>query len=287
MEKFVLSTDSCCDDLKSVLKKNNIAYIAMAYIFEEEVFEDHFDSLQDYDDFYEEMKKGKHFTTTALNPFQLKSYFEEILKEKNKDIIHVALSSGLSGTCQVAKNVAEELNKSYKNKVYIVDSLSATQVQNFILNYAIKLRDKGETAQQAFNNIQNFIPKIKTYFFLNNLETLKKGGRISGAQAVMAKIVQLKPILKFSPKGELEVVEKVLGTKKAIRTLLDYYLKFFDEKSDMPIYLTYAGSAEGAVELKRMLEDKINTSNIVIKPVGPVIGSHTGPSLTGIIFAGK
>lgn len=287
MAKFTLSTDSCCDELKSNLKKNGIHYIAMSYILGDDIFDDHFDSMQDYINFYNDMKSGKNYTTTKLNPYQVKEYFEDILKKKDMDIVHITLSSGLSGTYEATKSAADEINKDSKRKIYVIDSLSATQGQNFILNYAKKMCDEGATAQETAKKLEEIAKNLRVYFFLNDLETLKRGGRISGAQAVMAKIMQLRPVLTFNSKGELEVVEKVIGSKKATRTLLDYYIDIVDPSYDVPVYLTYSGFPDGVNELRGLLEEKLGLTNIIIKPVGPVISSHTGPALTGIIFIGK
>lgn len=287
MEKFILSTDSCCDELKSNLKKDKISFIPMSYISDEEIYEDHFDSLQEYKNFYDEMKKGKVFSTTGLNHFQMQEYFEKLLEENKKDIIHITLSSGLSCTYQVTKDVADEINKTSKYKFYILDSLSATQGQNFLLNYAKRLRDNGKEAKSAFEEMEGIVKRIDAYFFLSDLEALKRGGRINGAQAVMAKIMQLSPILRFNSKGELEVVEKVIGVKKAIRSLFDKYSENVTPNHDMPIYLTFAGDFDSASELRTLIEEKTGITNIIIKPVGPVVSSHTGPALTGITYLRK
>lgn len=287
MGKFILSTDSCCDELKSNLSRNKICFIPMCYICDGELYEDHFDSVEEYKCFYDEMKKGKVFSTTGLNPFQVKEYFEDILKKYNKDILHITLSSGLSGTYQVTKDVADEINKTSNNKVYVFDSLSATQGQNFLLNYARILRDDLKDAETSFNILQGISKRLRVHFFLSDLETLKRGGRINGAQAVMAKIMQLRPILKFNLKGELEVTEKVIGAKKANRTLLDIYLRDADTESIVPIFLAFSGDMNNVNELRSLIEEKTGLTNIICNPVGPVICSHTGPSLTCIIFLGK
>lgn len=287
MEKFVLSTDSCCDELKSNLKRDNICFIPMSYISGDEVYEDRFDSFEEYLSFYEEMKQGKTFSTTGLNHFQVREYFEKILAENEKDIVHVALSSGLSCTYQVTKDVADELNKTSKHKIYVLDSLSATQGQNLLICYLKKLRDEGKTAEIAYTQAQDAVKKLRVHFFLTDLETLKRGGRINGAQAVMAKIMQLRPVLRFNTKGELEVIEKIIGSKKATRSLLDTYLENVDLESGMPAYIPFTGDLINANELISLIEEKTGMTNVIAKPVGPVVASHTGPSLTGIIFFGK
>lgn len=287
MEKFVLSTDSCCDELKSNLAKNKICFIPMCYICDGELYEDHFDSLEEYKYFYDEMKKGKRFSTTGLNPFQLKKYFEKILEENNKDILHISLSSGLSGTYGVTQSVADEINKNSKNKIYVLDSLSATQGQNYLLNYAKILRDNLNDAETSFNILQSTAKKLRVHFFLSDLETLKQGGRINGAQAMMAKMMQLRPILRFNVKGELEVTEKVIGSKKAIQNLFNFYQRDFDPDFNMPIFLVFAGDTNNVNDLRSLIEERTGLTNIISNPVGPVICSHTGPSLVGIIFMGK
>lgn len=286
MENFVLSTDTCCDELKSNLTKNHIRYIPMCYISNGEIHEDTFDSAEEYKFFYDEMKKGKVFSTTGLNPFSLKEYFLKILSEENKDIVHISLSSGLSGTYSNAVQVANEINDASENKVYIIDSLSATQGQNAILCLATILRDEGKSAKEAFEILSEKAKTLSVTFFLSDLETLKRGGRISGAQAVMAKVIQLRPILKFNEEGKLQVIEKVMGSKKALIVLLSK-LKNFNSSLKVPVFIPYAGDITNALELRKMIEERFGFTNVIIGPVGPVICSHTGPSLTGIMFFEK
>ena len=287
MEKFILSTDTCCDELKSNLTKNKIEYIKMSYICEGEIYEDNFDSADEYKYFYDEMKKGKVYSTTGLNPFQLKEYFQAILKKSKLDILHVSLSSGLSLTCNVALQVANEINETSKNKIYILDSKSATQGQNAILCYATLLRDCGKTAKETKDILDKEIQRLNVSFFLGDLEALKRGGRISGAQAAIAKMIQLRPVLKFDQNGQLQVIEKAMGSKKAIRSLFDRFAKKHDPSSPIPIFLTYAGDPANMNELRGLIEERFGITNIIIGPVGPVICSHTGPSLTGIIYLEK
>ena len=285
-EKFCLSTDTCCDELKSTLKKNRIDFIKMCYISDGEIYEDNFDSLEEYKYFYDEMKKGKMFSTTGLNPYQLKEFFTEILERNKKDLIHISLSSGLSGTCSVAKSVAEEINQTSKYKIYVLDSLSATQAQNALLCYARMLREQGKTAEEAMEILEQATKKLRVEFFLGDLEALKRGGRIGGAQAMIAKVMQLRPVLKFDEEGKLQVIEKAIGSKRAIRSLLDR-LKNYNPSSPIPIYLAYSGDVENALELRKLIETKYGIMNTILGPVGPVICSHTGPSLTGLIFVKK
>ncbi|MCI5797296.1 MAG: DegV family protein [Firmicutes bacterium] len=286
MSKFILSTDTCCDDFKSHLKQDNIEYITMSYICEDEVLHDEANSFEDYENFYNEMRNGKVFSTTGLNVFEVREYFEYLLKKYNSDILHICLSSGLSGTYNIVQSVADELNENSENKIYVFDSLCATQPQNILVQYAKGLRDKEMSANEAMEALNNEIQHFMIYFFLNDLDALKRGGRISGIQAMMGKALQLRPLLTFDSEGKLRVIEKIMGTKKAIKTLMDKLVDQYDENAEFPITLAYAG--ENYVnELKNLVLSKFPNAQINIGPVGPVIASHTGPALTAIIFHSK
>ena len=286
MSKFILSTDTCCDDFKSHLKQDNIEYITMSYICEDEVLHDEANSFEDYENFYNEMRNGKVFSTTGLNVFEVREYFEYLLKKYNSDILHICLSSGLSGTYNIVQSVADELNENSENKIYVFDSLCATQPQNILVQYAKGLRDKEMSANEAMEALNNEVQHFMIYFFLNDLDALKRGGRISGIQAMMGKALQLRPLLTFDSEGKLRVIEKIMGTKKAIKTLMDKLVDQYDENAEFPITLAYAG--ENYVnELKNLVLSKFPNAQINIGPVGPVIASHTGPALTAIIFHSK
>lgn len=286
MSKFILSTDTCCDDFKSHLKQDNIEYITMSYICEDEVLHDEANSFEDYENFYNEMRNGKVFSTTGLNVFEVREYFEYLLKKYNSDILHISLSSGLSGTYNIVQSVADELNENSENKIYVFDSLCATQPQNVLVQYAKSLRDTEMSASEAMEALSNEVQHLMVYFFLNDLDALKRGGRISGIQAVMGKALQLRPLLTFDSEGKLRVIEKIMGTKKAIKTLMDKLVEQYDENAEFPITLAYAG--ENYInELKNLVLSKFPNAQINIGPVGPVIASHTGPALTAIIFHSK
>lgn len=286
MSKFILSTDTCCDDFKSHLKQNNIEYITMSYICEDEVLHDEANSFEDYENFYNEMRNGKVFSTTGLNVFEVREYFEYLLKKYNSDILHISISSGISGTYNIVQSVADELNENSENKIYVFDSLCVTQPQNVLVQYAKSLRDKEMSASEVMEALNNEVQHLLTYFFLNDLDALKRGGRISGIQAMMGKALQLRPLLTFDSEGKLRVIEKIMGTKKAIKTLMDKLVEQYDENAEFPITLAYAG--ENYInELKNLVLSKFPNAQINIGPVGPVIASHTGPALTAIIFHSK
>lgn len=146
---FNLSSDSCVDELKDKLLQNNIHVIPMTVIAGDETFKDDFSSLDEYEDFYNQLNQGKVFKTASLNSVEVEEHFLNLLQQE-KDIIHISLSSGLSVTCNVVKEVAEKLNAKNKNKIYVLDSLSATQGQKLLLHLGQQFRDEGMVAHEAF-----------------------------------------------------------------------------------------------------------------------------------------
>lgn len=282
MDKFTLSTDSGCDEFKTDLKRMNINYIPLVYIEGEETHIDDFSTIEDYNFFYNELKLGKQFKTAGLNPYDLEKYFLSLLEE-GKDVIHISLSSGISGTCGIARHVAQELNATHENKIYIIDSKSATGGQNLVLGWARKLRDEGVEAKDAVVELENVVRRLNVGFYVGDLDHLKRGGRISALAATVGKMLQLRPLLEFDKEGKLQVIDKVIGTKKAIMKLADRLTKN-GVVAGTPIYITCSGNFAQVGELKNLIEAKVENPTIIVNFLGPVIGSHTGPDLLAIMF---
>jgi len=282
--QFIISTDTCADEMKSFYVENHIYYLPMRFICDNVEKEDDFNSEEKYKDFYERQNAGKQFSTSASNLEEFQAFFKNILEKEKKDIVHFCLSSGLSGTCQNAKMVAEEINQTSKNKVFVIDSLTATSAISILLRCAMEYRDKGMSAKEAYEQSLNNLKHTSASFFLTDLDTLRKGGRISGASAVIGKLANIRPCLIINAEGKLEVVAKVIGTKKAVQFLEDR-LKLYDGVS--PIFIVYAENEALANEMMERLKIQYPKANIQKKLLGPVICSHTGPSLIGLGFQTK
>ncbi|MGI5842210.1 MAG: DegV family protein [Christensenellales bacterium] len=282
---FIISSDSCLDEFKEITHKEQIHVIPMTVITEEETFKDDFSSLEQYDNFYKEIGEGKIFKTASLNSFELEEHFTNLLKQ-DKDIIHFSLSSGLSVTYNVTKEVAERLNQNNNRKIYVVDTLSATQGQNLLVKYAIKLRDENVFPHEAYNKLVEVVKHLDVAFFVTDFDCLKRGGRVSGAQAVVGKLVGIRPVLDFDTVGKLRVVSKVIGNKKALAALCSR-LENYDEEMGLPFFITHTGNFDVAQELTAMVKEKYPNAPILEKYIGPTIGSHTGQGALGLVFLGK
>jgi DegV family protein with EDD domain len=288
MNSVIISSDSCVDELKSTLKEKQVEYIPMVYILEKE-YQDHFDSQEEYDHFYKLMKEGAMPTTSMLNSEEVETYFERMIKEHNCDIVHLSLSSGLSGTYDNTLLASKKVMEKYpNNKIYVVDSLSATQGQNLLLHYALKQKEKGKTAGGIFNDLQEVKHHLQHWVFISDLFHLRRGGRISSAKAVIGSMLQTKPILTMTSEGKLDSKEVAMGTKKAIKMLYEKLAKFgYDDTNNHPIYIAHSDSLEEAEQLKKLILKHYDNATVQIKNIGPVIGSHTGPGAVAVLFFGK
>lgn len=288
MSNFLLSTDKCCDELASELKARQIEYIPIAYICEEKIVYDNFTSDDEYVNFYNNTLANNKVTTSGLNFGEVEEYFVNLLKKYNTDIVHICLSSGLSGTYSTVCMVAEELNKTNANHIYVIDSKSATVGEGLLVLKAEKLRDQGLSAKETSEQLENFVKHISASFYVPDLNTLKRGGRISGVAFVVAKLIQMKPYLEIDANGELKVVQKIIGAgnKKAISVMAERLKNTIDETEDLPVIIVKTTDDKAAEDLKAEVQ-KYTTKPIIIRHMGPVISAHTGQGTLGIVYAQK
>lgn len=287
MEKFTLATDSCCDEYKSNLEKMNIPYLPLSYMEDEHVYYDDFSSAEDYKSFYDDLMTGRLYKTAGANPYDTEVMLQDLIDTRKKDVVFVSLSSGLSGSFNVVKGVAEKLNQTNQNKIYVVDSKSATQGQRIILNLARKFRDDGIDAERATQLLEEATKNLDVHFFVSDIDFLKRGGRINPLQAMFGKLMQLRPMLKFDEEGKLNVIDKIIGTKKAIRYLAQKCIERYDPTSGFAVYIAHTCNMESVYELKALLNKHFSDLNVIVGHIGPVVGSHTGPNALGILFFKK
>lgn len=286
MYQFVLSTDTTCDVFKSELKKDQIEYIPMCFICDGEIHYDEFDSEQEYLDFYKSITDGKMYSTTGLNQMEVEEYFTRLLETYQQDIVHLCLSSGLSMTCGLVKSVAKELNEKNEHKIYVVDSLSATIGSKYLLEFLKKFRNEGMDALKAYSEINHLIEYLDVSFYVTDLDCLKRGGRVSGAAAMIGKMLSIRPMIDIDPEGKLRVIGKPMGDKKAIKALVDRFMDRYNKEMHPPVLIAYTDNLPLAEELEKTILNFDSTIQVVKGMVGPVIGSHTGGGLLGLGYFG-
>ncbi len=281
MYKFTLSTDSTCDLYHDFIAENDIKFVSLTFTVEKDgVMEDRLDQFTEYRqyvEFYNELRGGAFSRTSMLNYESHYTHFLKLAEEGAEDVVHFTISSGLSPTKDVAAKAAAEVKKQYpKFEVYVVDPLTATVGQGALVRIALDCRNKGMTAEETHQYCTSLRLHIQHYIVADDLNYLKRGGRVSAAAAAIGGVLGIKPIISFDRDGKLFVLDKVRGVKKAIS-----YIKAKLEKeapSDLKaVYIVHTDNEPAANELAAYVRERFGFEpNVSI--MGPVIGSHVGPN---------
>ena len=250
------------------------------------------DKELDWKEFYAMMREqGKMPTTSQINPAEAKEYFEEYIKT-DKEILHLAFSSGLSGTCGNMRMAAEEIMEEHPDvKIVVVDSLCASMGEGLFVHKAVKLRDQGksleETAAWLNENVQNFVH----VFTVDDLFHLYRGGRVSKTAAVIGTLVSIKPKLHVDSEGHLIVIGKVRGRKKSLSALVDYMEEKMgsrvQENKDDYVFISHGDALEDAEYVRDQIRERFGMEHFMINHIGPTIGAHSGPGTIALFFMGK
>lgn len=292
MSKFIVSVDSSADLLADYLKEYHIYCIIMKRVQNGKEIGQIFNSDEDFDNFYEEIKNGALPSTTQLNSYELEQYFEDIIqKEKEGDIIHIALSSGLSGTCDNARVTADEINKRLSGrKIYVIDSLIATGGIAMLADKAVEMRDQGKTTHETVKRIEEMRDCQQGWVIVTNLFHLKRGGRISSIKAALGTLLGVRPIITITKAGRLAIETTIKGSKKAIQFVLDKIenngIKVRPNFSDTPLYILRTSKSDLYTEFLQSIKTKYPNNKIKEMVVGPIIGTHLGDGCAAVIFEG-
>lgn len=281
MALFDVSSDSTCDLKKPQREERNIWFVPLTFTMEKdgniEEGLDNFSKEEEYVAFYEKVSAGYFPRTAKLNYEAHFEHFTKMAEAGVKDVLHFTISSGLANTITITRQAAADVKAKYPDfNVYAVDPLTATIGQGMLALLAADCRDEGMTAKDAYDYIMEARNRIQHCIIPSDLFYLKKGGRVSGASAVMGTMLNIKPMLVFDPEGKLKTVEKCKGMKKAFARVLDHMAKApMDEKKIAVV--VHTNNEKGAQELASLIEAKTGVKPLVTI-MGPVIGSHVGPA---------
>lgn len=283
----VFFTDTDCEMWFTDAEELKMNVIGMPYTINGQEYVYDFGKNTDFEAFYNEMSNGKIATTSALNTQDYLNYFEPVFKN-GEDVFYVHFSSKLSCTFDSMHKALEILKEKYpKRKLIEFDTLSISVGAGIQAIEACKLHNSGASDKQVLEFLKSFREKIGVYFYVDSLQYLRRGGRISAVSNVMGTILNIKPILTVTNDGKLEKLTVVKGRKKAVDYLFE---KFESEYLDDVKYEVYVLDACNK-QTGDMLAEKIRLSgkNVKIRrfEIGPVIGAHAGPGTVGVIFVKK
>ncbi|WP_350344456.1 DegV family protein [Proteinivorax tanatarense] len=286
MKKPLIMTDSCCDLPISIVEEYDIPVILLNFNFKGESYEDDFGQTIGYELFYDEVRKGEMPTTSQINSYEFEKFFAPYL-EKGEDVIYIAFSSALSGTCQSAMLAKESLSEKYpQGSLTVIDSKCASMGQGLLVYLAYKQMEQGKSKDEIVEWLESNKLKLNHWFTVSDLNHLKRGGRVSAASATVGTLLNIKPILHVDDEGRLIPKSKVKGRKKSIKTLYQH-LKDEISNEKQTVFISHGDCKEEAEKLAELIKKDYNPEKIVINYIGPVIGSHSGPGTIALFFMGE
>ena len=287
MSDYVITTDSNSDVLPEFIKENDLTIIPQYYSFGDTVYGDELNMPPH--EFYETMRKGELPKSQANNPAVIRDKFEKILKE-GKNILHIAFSSALSGSCNNVVMTANELLEDYPDrKIMVFDSLNASLGEGVSVYRAVELWKEGKSMEEVYDILMEERDHVNVSFTVNDLYHLQRGGRVSKATAVVGSLVNIKPILVVTSTGELKSDGTVRGRKKSPKTLVARLEESLDLDSygkDRMVAVLHGDCIDDAKAVADMVKE-LGFTNVIINDVSPSIGTHAGPGVVGLINYGK
>ena len=291
MSDFILSCCSTADLTKEQFERRNIRYICFHYFLDNVEYADDLYSTMTPDAFYQAMVDGADTRTSQVNISEYLDYFTGFL-EQGKDILHLTLSSGISGSYTSAINAAAIARERYpERKIYVVDSLAAASGFGLLMDKLADLRDEGMDIDQLRDWAEANRLRLHHWFFSTDLTFFVKGGRISKAAGVFGGLLNICPLMNVSHEGRLIPREKIRTKKKVIQAIVDKMIACADNGTDYDgkCYMCHSACLEDAQEVARLVEERFPKLNgkVQIYNIGTTIGSHTGPGTVALFFWGK
>ena len=280
---YQIITDSCCDFTEQQYTELGVIGVPLTVLYKGESHSNFSDPAA-VKAFYDELRGGVMATTSAVNPDGWANAMKPAL-DRGEDVLVIAFSSGLSTTYQSAVIAAKELREEYPERtINVVDSLCAALGQGLLVWHACQKRDAGLTIQETTAWVEENKLKLCHWVTVDELATLKRGGRISATTAVVGTMLNIKPIIHVDNDGHLISSAKVRGRKAA----MDYLVKKFGETGvdKETVFIGHGDCPEDAAQLAAALKEAYGIQNITIGYVGPVIGAHTGPGVLVVFYMG-
>lgn len=288
MSSCHLIIDSCCDLPPQVVDRPGVTLMKFPYTMDGGTFEDDLFATASAEDFYNAMRKGSEPTTAQVSLATLTDTFTAAAKE-GTPAVYLAFSSGLSASYDAACVVRDQVLADYPDfELHIVDTRLASVAEGLLVYGALVQHEKGMSAAELAAWAEEARCFVNEEFMVEDLEALRRGGRIPASVAVAGAALDVKPLLNIGEDGRLALTGVARGRKKGIKSLVDYYKKNVD--SGGPSHTAIIGHADcpkDAQRLRELLEKEDPGIMILECSIGPVIGSHVGAGMVAVVFWGR
>lgn len=287
MRDYVITTDSSSDLPEEYYKEHGVGCTYLSYSMDGKNYtHENFLPVQE---FYDAMRKGSLPTTAQVNPDDVRQLIEPYLKE-GKDVLHIAFSSGLSGTYNSARIAAEELKEEYPERsVIVMDSRAASLGQGLLVYLAQQHKEAGEDMETVAKWVEENKNHIVHLFTVDDLFHLHRGGRVSKTTAIVGSMLNIKPVLHVDNEGKLVNIGKSRGRKKALQELVSLMEQKIGsyKNSCHTIFISHGDCEEDAQYVEKKVKEKYDIDTVMINYVGSVIGAHSGPGTLALFFVGE
>jgi DegV family protein with EDD domain len=291
MADYILSGCSAADLTKEHFERINVKYICFHYMMDDVLYPDDLGATMSAEEFYRRMSEGAMTKTSQVNIAEYVDYFSAFC-EQGKDIVHVTLSSGISGTYNSARSAALIVRERYPaRQIHIIDSLGASSGYGLLLDTAAAMRDRGLSARELANWIVENRLKVHHWFFSTDLSSYVRGGRISKTAAFFGGVFEICPLLNMDDAGRLVPRQKIRTKKNVIREIVQRMVENAEGGTDYDgkCFISMSACREDAEEVARLVEEKFPKLNgkVLINNIGGLIGAHTGPGTVALFFWGS
>ncbi len=286
MRDYIILTDSCCDLSAAMVEELGLSVLPLSFLMEGKEYFNYPDN-RDMDPaaFYGRLRSGSLGTTSAVSV----GVFQEAMKnlvEAGHDILCISFSSALSTTYQSASIAAEDVMAAHPgSKILVVDSRCASLGQGLLVYLAVQEQRRGRSIEEVRDFAEETKNHLCHWFTVDDLNHLKRGGRVSAAAAFFGTMLQMKPVLHVDDEGRLIPVSKVRGRRASIKALLEQMEELAEDTST--VFISHGDCLEEAQGLAQAIREKFPVERLEINFVGPVIGNHSGPGTLALFFLGK
>jgi len=284
---YLLYTDSGADLPYTYYEEHKLGVLSIRVTIGGKTQDDDGGKTLTYDLFYKMMREGAMPTTSMVNPEDYIRAFEPVLAAGN-DILYVAFSSGLSGSCGSAVMAAQELRERYPGRrLEVVDSLCASLGQGLLVDYVRRMRDEGKSMDELLAWLRANLMNFNHFVTVHDLMHLHRGGRVSKTSAMVGTLIGIKPMIYVNPEGKLIVCGRKRGRKAGLSALLDYMDEYVSSREIHTVAVSHSDCEQDARFVADLVRKRYKVEHVLINYIGPVIGAHTGPGTVALFFPGK
>lgn len=285
MKDYVICTDSCADLSSGMLAAVDVKALHLHTLLDnQEYLLEEGEEEQRLGDFYEQLRQGRTSSTSQVTPWEYRDAFSPVLAQ-GKDILYIGFSSGLSATVNAARLAASELEKVFPaGKVNVVDSLSASMGLGLLVWHAAMMKKQGKSLDEVTHWVEANKLRVMHLFTVDDLNFLKRGGRLSGRTAFVGTALNIKPMLRIDNLGQISAVYTIRGRRKSLLTMVDEMGKSAREPQNQTIFISHGDCPEDAQFLAGEIRSRFGVKEIYVNFVGPVIGGHSGPGTVALFY---